>query len=716
MWHPVCLEDRLKPEPRYKPGKIIGGRYRVHAVKMGGMGEVYLCLDLELDEPFALKTFQERYLTDSPWLREAFEKEVSTWIALEKHPNIVRCFYVDILDNQPFMVLEWIPGEEGRGADLRGWLCHGPLDLRLSLEIAIDICRGLAFAQEKQPGLVHRDLKPENILIAQGKIAKVTDFGLADIVEETKLELQATTVETAGRQSLMSWQGIAGTPTYMAPEQWRGEMLDVRTDIYAVGCIIYEVLAGNPPFVADSLDHLRRLHLEAEPPKIAHIKGLSAELNILLDRCLAKRKENRFSAPSDLLQELDAIYQESFEHPPPHRPEPGVFSAFDHNFRGLTFNALKQYKKALVDLNQAIRMDPNYAHFFLLNRSNTYIALKESTKSLEDLNRAIELHPEYAKAYSNRGLLFDDLQQFEMAFADFDRAIELDPSEPSFYSNRGNTYKDIKQFEKALADFNHAIELNPYDATIYTNRGLTYVDLQQFERALADFSQSIETDPYYAKAYASRGMVFDELRQFDRALADFNRAIERNPSEAEFYSNRSVTYKNIHQLENALTDLNQAIELDSNSVEIYSNRGSVYAALGQYDLASADYEHGIRLNPNNARIHYNRANTHRELKQYERALLDYNTAIELDEKLAQAFTNRAALYYRLENFEQAIVDYTRAIELRPDLVEANIGLGIILGNQGMYKEALPYFEKAAQLGHPQGKQYASIVRRKLGRE
>ncbi|MCP4283177.1 MAG: protein kinase [Gammaproteobacteria bacterium] len=134
-----------RPEPRYKPGDKIGGRFQVHKALMGGMGEVYLCLDLEKNYPLALKTFQQRYLSDTK-LRTVFEHEVATWVALEKHPNIVRCFHMDIFDNQPFMILEWVAGEEGYGADLRSWLRQWPLDLRTALVFTIDICRGLIHA------------------------------------------------------------------------------------------------------------------------------------------------------------------------------------------------------------------------------------------------------------------------------------------------------------------------------------------------------------------------------------------------------------------------------------------------------------------------------------------------------------------------------------------------------------------------------------------
>ncbi len=244
-------------KPRYQPGDHIGGRYQVHDIKMGGMGEVYLCLDQEEMHPYALKTFQQRYQSNA--LRQAFEQEVATWVALENHPNIVRCYLMDILDSQPFMKLEWIAGKQGRGTDLRGWLRYAPLDLREVLNFAIDICRGLIHAQDKEPGIVHCDLKPENILVTQNGMAKITDLGLARIIKLAKLEIYETKRERIERQSIRD--GIVGTPAYMAPEQWYGEALDVRTDIYAIGCILYEMLTAKLPFQATTLDDLRCQHL-----------------------------------------------------------------------------------------------------------------------------------------------------------------------------------------------------------------------------------------------------------------------------------------------------------------------------------------------------------------------------------------------------------------------------------------------------------------------
>src|SRR4051812_32486579 len=108
----------MQAEPRYRKGDRIGGRYLVHQALAGGMGEVYLCLDLQEDAPYALKTFQRRSL-EQPKVRDYFEREVATWVSLEKHPHVVRCFYLDddTVRGLPLMRLEWVFGEGGRGSD-----------------------------------------------------------------------------------------------------------------------------------------------------------------------------------------------------------------------------------------------------------------------------------------------------------------------------------------------------------------------------------------------------------------------------------------------------------------------------------------------------------------------------------------------------------------------------------------------------------------------
>jgi tetratricopeptide (TPR) repeat protein len=663
----------VKGKARYQPGDKIAGRYQVHKALMGGMGEVYLCLDLQEMQPYALKTFQQRYLTDTQQLRRAFDQEVATWIALEKHPNIVRCFWMQMLDSQPFMALEWVADEEGRSVDLRGWLRRGPLELKLALEIALDICNGLRHAQAKRPGLVHRDLKPENILVAQGGLAKITDFGLAQIVEEAGLEVDAD-FRSGSRQSMVGRQGIAGTPSYMAPEQWRGESLDVRTDIYALGCILYEMVAGTQPFLVDFtpstpqewqlwLRSTQAAHEAAPLPRLP--ARLPAALDELLHCCLAKTQAARFATVDELSGQLVSVYQQRFDQSPPVRPPAGTFTAGDYNNRGVTQADLQQYERALADYDRAIALDPNDATAYS-NRGNTHHALQQYAQALADFDRALVLDFNYATAYYNRGNTHHALQQYAQALANYDQAIALDPDDVKAYYNRGVTHKALQQYERALADFDLAVALAPNHVKAYYNRGITHAALQQYAQALADYGRAIALDPNDAKAYYNRGITHAALQQYAQALADYDRAVALDPNLAQAYCNRGNTHAALHQYAQALSDYDRAIELAPNDAKAYFNRGNAHDDLQQYDRALADYDWAIALAPDDSSTYVNRGSTHQALHQNERALADFDRAIELDPNNAKTYFNRAIVHADLQQNQRALADLGRAIELNPN--------------------------------------------------
>jgi tetratricopeptide (TPR) repeat protein len=738
----------MRSQPRYQPGDKIGGRYQVHQALMGGMGEVYLCLDLETIHPYALKTFQQRYLTN-PKLRTAFENEVATWVALEKHPNIVRCFHMDILDNQPFMILEWIAGEEGKGADLRSWLRRGPLDLRTALDFTIDICRGLIHAQEKQPGLVHRDLKQENILIAQGGLAKITDFGLAQIVQAAELEVTGATDETDERQSLLGQVAIVGTPAYMAPEQWLGDELDPRTDLYAVGCILYEMLTRSRPFEAKTVDGLRRQHMDASIPRLADNQRLPGSLDTLLVRCLSKQCRERFDSADALLQQLEIIYQQQFAVSPKAVPPAGEFTVVDYGNRGNTYYRLGLYDQALDDYAQAIQLAPTVALTYT-NRGVVYEKLQRYDEAIADHGHAIQLDPTLSQAYYNRGNTYNKLQRYGEALLDFTRAIELDPTSSRAYYNRGLTYHRLKRAQEALADYSSAIELDPSLAQAYVNRGLILDRLRRYSEALVDYGQAIHLDPNLVQAHSNRGNTYSALGRYDEALADYNRAIELDSTFASAYSGRGTVYCRLRRYEESLADQSYAIQLDPTDAKAYTNQANTYAALQRYDRALEGYGRAIELDPDDARNYYNRALAYDELQRYDEALRDYSRCIQFDSTFAPALHNRGNVYASLQCYDKALADYTQAIKVNPTyasayynrgniyrnlqrdeealadyicairhdpgLAPAHLNLGALLSNRGALRDALPHFKKAAELGLPLGAEYAAKVRQMLGKQ
>ncbi|HVX15289.1 MAG TPA: serine/threonine-protein kinase [Pirellulales bacterium] len=571
--------DSLVPGgPRYRKGDRIGGRYLVHQALAGGMGEVYLCLDLQNKLPFALKTFQARFLT-SPQARAYFEREAAIWVKLENHPNVVRCFYMKPIEETPFLFLEWVEDEGGESTDLRGWLVRrSPLEPRLALEFVLDICRALAHADRKAPGFVHLDIKPENVLVTQGRIAKLTDFGLAKVVREAGLAPPDEASSSAGGR----WQitSAGGTPPYMAPEQWRGMKVDARTDVYAVGCLLYELLAGHRPFRAGTLDGLRHAHLETTPPSLGAIvkESPGERLDALVARCLAKPPEDRYASASELSKALADLYVEWHGAPPRGVPEAAGLTASDYSNRGNTYDALGLSVEALADLAQAIRFDPLFA-----------------------------------PAYFNRGNTYRNLGRFEEALADYDAAIRIDRKLAAAFCNRGATYDALGRHTEALADYAEAIRLDPNNAQAYYNRGLTYNAMDRHAEALAEYAEAIRIDPLYALAYLNRGNTYNTLGRHSEALADYAEAIRLDPDNAQAYCNRGLTYNLMGRHTEALAEFAGAIRLDPNDAQTCSICASTYMELGQHADALKLYERVLALlkgkfgpdHPNTLRCAYN---------------------------------------------------------------------------------------------------------------
>jgi len=496
-------------ELRYREGDKIGGRYLVYRALAGGMGEVYLCLDTQDMLPYTLKTFRTRYLA-SPKAREYFEREAATWVALEKHPNVVRCHYMYTLDTIPFLFLEWVAGAEGYGTDLRDWLeRRGPLEPRRALEFALDVCRALKHAQKKVPGFVHCDIKPENVLVAQGQLAKLTDFGLAKVVREAGLVPPGEAAPVAGDRWRVSSAG--GTPPYMAPEQWRGEPVDARTDVYAVGCLLYELLTGRWPFRADSLDGLKRRHLTAPPPSLeTGLRELPGEaIDRLLARCLAKEPGERYPSASELLGAVAGLYEAWHGAPPRGVAETASFTADDYASRGITYALMGRQEQALADFDAAVRLDPMNANAYS-NRGLTYSELGRQAEALADYDAAIRLDPMNANAYTKRGVLYHRLGRDNKALADFDAAIRLDPNHANAYNCRGGIYVHLGRVEEALADYGAALRIDPMNVLAYTTRGALYHALGRLEEAVADLDAALGIDPRYSLARRLRGRIYAE--------------------------------------------------------------------------------------------------------------------------------------------------------------------------------------------------------------
>jgi eukaryotic-like serine/threonine-protein kinase len=276
MTTPQHLSDR------YELGEILG---------FGGMSEVHLARDLRLHRDVAVKVLRADLARDpSFYLR--FRREAQNAAALN-HPAIVAVYDTGEAETAtgplPYIVMEYVDG-----ITLRDVVHNdGPLPPRKALEIIADACQALNFSH--QHGIIHRDVKPANIMISHTGAVKVMDFGIARAL--------------ADGNSVTQTAAVIGTAQYLSPEQARGTSVDARSDVYSLGCVLYEILTGEPPFVGDSPVAVAYQHVREDPvPPSQRHEGISADLDAVVLKALAKNPDNRYQSAAEMRADLVRVH------------------------------------------------------------------------------------------------------------------------------------------------------------------------------------------------------------------------------------------------------------------------------------------------------------------------------------------------------------------------------------------------------------------------
>ncbi|MEP6767714.1 MAG: protein kinase, partial [Acidobacteriota bacterium] len=277
-------------------GSRLGPYEIVAPLGAGGMGEVYKARDTRLERTVAVKVLPAR-LSDSPAVRQRFEREAKT-ISQLSHPHICAIYDVGREGETEYLVMEYIEGQT-----LADRLARGPLDLDQTLRCGVEIADALDFAHRQ--GIVHRDLKPGNVMLTSSGI-KLLDFGLAKAFSPTTAQGSLTGLPT---QTNLTAEGtILGTLQYMAPEQLEGKETDARTDIFALGAVLYEMATGRKAFSGTSQASLIGAILHTEPPPLSGIHPMTPPgLERVVKRCLAKPPERRWQSARDVLLELEDV-------------------------------------------------------------------------------------------------------------------------------------------------------------------------------------------------------------------------------------------------------------------------------------------------------------------------------------------------------------------------------------------------------------------------
>ena len=279
------VDPAIVPMGRYKPLQMLG---------QGALGRVYLCLDKHLQKPVAVKTLLS--VTDDRVV--SFQNEARIASRLQ-HESVIQILDFGVTDSgRPFMVMEYFPSRSLEDLLLE----EGPLEERDALEIFILITEALACLHEN--GVFHRDLKPSNILVGNGEqnqfSVRVIDFNLS----KTSRDIQSKTI-VQGRT-------VVGTPAYMSPDQIAGQKYDAKSEVYSMGCLMYEVLTGEPPFTGENALEILNKHAKEElvPPQEVQPQ-LSDQLNDIIERCLQKSRDQRYANMKELLKDLNACARDT---------------------------------------------------------------------------------------------------------------------------------------------------------------------------------------------------------------------------------------------------------------------------------------------------------------------------------------------------------------------------------------------------------------------
>src|SRR5262245_9311962 len=321
--HEIVADEIPSPAPQLI-GRELANYRIVSLLGRGGMGEVYLAEDKRLHRKVALKLLPAQFMNDAERVRR-FEREAAAASAIN-HPNIVTIHEIGRIDQTHYLVTELVAGET-----LRQRLTQGRVEVMAALEVGAQVASALEAAHEA--GIIHRDIKPENVMMRPDGLVKVLDFGLAKLTERPAGMDDSQAAMLASSDSVSGV--VMGTPQYMSPEQTRGQNVGSQTDIFSLGVMLYEMVAGHNPFEGETVNDVIAAILKTEPQPVTEARpDAPAELQRIVSKALAKERSERYQSINDL--ELDL---QNLKRKLEFKDEQTITSEETSRDRSLTLNA-----------------------------------------------------------------------------------------------------------------------------------------------------------------------------------------------------------------------------------------------------------------------------------------------------------------------------------------------------------------------------------------
>lgn len=544
------------------------GAYRISKlIGRGGMGIVYLASHLALNRTCALKFLAPALVTSVNWTM--FQNEAKT-IAGLTHATICQIYDLGIhRGNLPFYAMEYVPGQTLAAVLSQ----NGPLAIERAIEIFAKMAAGLVYAHNH--GVVHKDIKPANIMLipaADGTVEiKILDFGIAELINSGD-----------ERQNLPA----LGTAYYMSPEQFKGTGVDQRSDIYSLGCSMFEMLTGRPPF-SGSRSELSVAHAKSDIPRLSEHSDEEFPLAIeaIVRKCLAKSPEKRYQNADQLVCDLALMTDD----------QPLQFAQDE-------LNTLKTQGNPSLSKSQTPGLSPNMTVAVILVAVTLLIVggykIVVSYVDNAEVARLKEIEKRKRAELARR--------KAAAARETVDMQVVLKKANSAFVQKR---YGDVV----ALVD--DAFTKGANNAQLFLMRGMSFAQLEQPDRAISDLENARKLEPALntnvfcndclAKNYAA---VADNTR----ALAAIDRSLAVNPDSERLRLKAHILCQ-LGRYADARDLLTQAMKLAKDKYWLYFDRGSCSASLNQHDKAVEDFTNAIRLRPGEPGAYGSRARSYARL-------------------------------------------------------------------------------------------------------
>lgn len=674
---------------------MIGGslpvRLNVYGAKAGGYGMVYTVVDADNLRRYCLKVPRGPMADEREERRT--RKEATTWINLGRHSNIACAHSLLEINSSLAILIEYVSGR-----DLLSRLRQGALSIREALSYGIQICRGMGYAQMQLPGFVHGDIKPSNCLLTTNGGLKITDFGQVRSIVEATNDSPAKPAAAAKMSETLPQVWAAGTPAYMAPEQFdAANETGISSDVYSFGTTLFEMITGQTPFAGRDHEECFEQHTRAVPRAPVSLDAdVPAALSDLVMRCLAKSPSDRPSDFPIIEVELCKILRDTFGEV---LPEIAQDSPTEVETIGqcAALCVLGQSAEAIQSLDKLLLVNSRSAEAWVL-KGKAFSLIGSHEEALDCYKRSLDLDPRLSSAWSHIGEVLNHKGLHLEALNYFDRAIAINRRVPAFWNHKGRTLFGLRRTGDAAKCFRRALAVDPHHADSHRALGELYFEqgdvedaVKCFQRAVALDAQSVETRCLLADAYNRLGM-------FEEAIETCREALASKPK-SELLTRLKTAYRALYRKRDDATVTERAERLvclltDEQPGDVDSIVGQClpYLSACEYDplvfyLCAFRLHAAAEVLRNSGRDELRRALTKVRNRLYDESphrptfywlgrlyyrLGDYDDCAEIySESIARLGVDDKALYYLAAchelkgEYEQALIHYKQVLALDP---------------------------------------------------